>query len=94
MIINCDTDLIIKRGYLQIALRKGLRLISLNTNFCNNMNFWLLINFEDPHKHLHWLYNQLLKAEFRKEKVFIIGHIAPGLSDCLGIQLVLSIKAH
>ena len=48
------------------------------------MNFWLLINFEDPHKHLHWLYNQLLKAEFRKEKVFIIGHIAPGLQDCLG----------
>ena len=48
------------------------------------MNFWLLINFEDPHKHLHWLYNQLLKAEFRKEKVFIIGHIAPGLKDCLG----------
>jgi len=48
------------------------------------MNFWLLINFEDPHKHLHWLYNQLLKAEFRKEQVFIIGHIAPGLKDCLG----------
>ena len=70
--------------FLQISLRKGLRLISLNTNFCNNMNFWLLINFEDPHKHLHWLYNQLLKAEFRKEKVFIIGHIAPGLNDCLG----------
>ena len=48
------------------------------------MNFWLLINFEDPHKHLQWLYHQLNKAEIKKEKVFIIGHIAPGLKDCLG----------
>ena len=65
-------------------MRKGLRVVSVNTNFCNNMNFWLLINFDDPQKHLHWLYRQLHKAEVNKEKVMIIGHIAPGLSDCLG----------
>ena len=62
----------------------NLRIISINANFCNNFNFWLLLNFNDPHHHLHWLYRQLHKAELNKEKVFIIGHIAPGLHSCLG----------
>lgn len=71
-------------GYYTILLRPGLRVISVNTNFCNNFNFWLLLNFNDPHRHLHWVYRQLHKAEFKKEKVFIIGHIAPGTHSCLG----------
>ena len=73
-------------GYYSINIKDNdkLRIISINANFCNNFNFWLLLNFNDPHHHLHWLYRQLHKAELGKEKVFIIGHIAPGLHSCLG----------
>ncbi len=71
-------------GYYSITIKDKLRIVSINANFCNNFNFWLLLNFNDPHHHLHWLYRQLHKAELGKEKVFIIGHIAPGLHSCLG----------
>jgi hypothetical protein len=47
-------------------------------------NFWLMLNFADPHNHLHWLYRQLHKAELNKEKVVLIGHIPPGSESCLG----------
>ena len=65
-------------------MKDKLRVISINANFCNNFNFWLLLNFNDPHHHLHWLYRQLHKAELKKENVFILGHIAPGTHSCLG----------
>ena len=68
----------------QILVKDKLRVISINANFCNNFNFWLLLNFNDPHHHLHWLYRQLHKAELKKENVFILGHIAPGTHSCLG----------
>ena len=70
--------------FLQILVKDKLRVISINANFCNNFNFWLLLNFNDPHHHLHWLYRQLHKAELKKENVFILGHIAPGTHSCLG----------
>ena len=69
-------------GYFHTLIRPGLRLVSINTNFCNNLNFWLLLNFDDPSEHLHWLYAVLLKAERRGEAVYIIGHIPPGIEDC------------
>ena len=71
-------------NFFQILVKDKLRVISINANFCNNFNFWLLLNFKDPHKHLHWLYRQLHKAEIKKERVFILGHIAPGTHSCLG----------
>ena len=71
-------------------MRPHLRVISINTNFCNNLNFWLLLNFADPHYHLHWLYKQLHKAEMNKEKVYLLGHIPPGSDSCLG-ELLMSL---
>ena len=68
--------------FLKILLRPGLRLISLNTNVCNNLNFWILLDFADPAKHLHWIYRNLHKAELNKEKVYIIGHLPPGRTNC------------
>ena len=69
---------------LQATVKNNLKVISINTNFCNNFNFWLLLNFNDPHQHLHWLYRQLHKAETQRQNVFILGHIAPGTYSCLG----------
>ena len=44
---------------------------------------WLLINNTDPGGQLRWLVEQLTKAEESGDKVHIIGHIPPGLGDCL-----------
>lgn len=72
-----------KGGYYTVYLSKGLRLVSLNMNYCNNMNWWLLINSVDPAQELQWLIDLLQEAEDNGEKVHIIGHILPGNSDCL-----------
>ncbi|OXB54397.1 hypothetical protein ASZ78_013845 [Callipepla squamata] len=51
-------------GFYTAAVWPGLRLVSLNMNFCSQANFWLLINSTDPAGQLQWL-------------VHIIGHIPP-----------------
>ncbi|CAM4318840.1 unnamed protein product [Caretta caretta] len=64
-------------GFYTLQLRPGLRLVSLNMNFCSEANFWLLINATDPAGQLQWLVGVLQAAEGRQEKVHIIGHIPP-----------------
>lgn len=62
----------------------GLKLISVNTNFCYNMNWWLYEHptQRDPNGVLGWLIDQLQDSEDRGERAWIIGHIAPGDSTC------------
>ncbi|XP_049528874.1 sphingomyelin phosphodiesterase [Dermacentor silvarum] len=72
-----------RAGYYVAKPREGLRLISLNTNFCYNFNFWLFVNSTDPGNQLRWLVDELLDAERVGDKVHLIGHIPPGLPDCL-----------
>jgi len=36
-------------------IRPGLRLISLNMNYCSRENFWLLVNTTDPLGQLQWV---------------------------------------
>ncbi|CAO3616653.1 unnamed protein product [Cunninghamella echinulata] len=62
----------------------GLKLISLNTNFCYTLNWWLYQqpNERDPNGILKWLVEQLQESEDMGERVWIIGHIAPGDSTC------------
>ncbi|XP_032878082.1 sphingomyelin phosphodiesterase [Amblyraja radiata] len=66
-------------GFYTVAVRPGLRLVSLNMNFCSHENFWLLVNSTDPAGQLQWLVGVLQGAEWSGEKVHIIGHIPPGL---------------
>jgi sphingomyelin phosphodiesterase len=54
-------------------------------NYCNNKNWWLLLNSTDPVSELQWLVYELQGAEINGEKVHIIGHIPPGHSDCLKV---------
>lgn len=61
----------------------NLRVISLNTNACNNQNWWLFQNVTDPGGLILWLQGELQKAESNGELVYIIGHIAPGMGTCL-----------
>ncbi|KAM5179854.1 LOW QUALITY PROTEIN: sphingomyelin phosphodiesterase [Mantella aurantiaca] len=66
-------------GFYTVKIAPGLRLVSLNMNYCAGENFWLLINFTDPAGQLQWLVGILQDAEDNHEKVHIIGHIPPGL---------------
>jgi sphingomyelin phosphodiesterase len=64
---------------------KGLKLISLNTNFCYHLNWWLYQQptERDPNDILKWLIDQLQQSEDKGEKVWIEGHTPPGDHSCL-----------
>eukprot|EP01137_Pigoraptor_chileana_P007391 Opistho-2@52926 len=79
-----DTISTIKQGgFYTTLIEDGLRLISLNMNYCNNQNWWILINQTDPAGELQWLINTLQAAEDKGELVYIIGHIPPGSGACV-----------
>lgn len=72
--------------YSHVISDKNLKIISLNTNLCNNQNFWLMDEkfLVDPDGSLTFLRDHLAAAETAHLKVHILGHIAPGSSpDCL-----------
>ncbi|XP_029029048.1 sphingomyelin phosphodiesterase [Betta splendens] len=69
-------------GFYTVEVEPGLRVVSLNMNFCARENFWLMVNSTDPANQLQWLVHTLQDSEDKGEKVHIIGHIPPGL--CLG----------
>nr|XP_040038008.1 sphingomyelin phosphodiesterase [Gasterosteus aculeatus aculeatus] len=69
-------------GFYTLEIQPGLRVVSLNMNFCARENFWLMVNSTDPANQLQWLVHVLQASEDKEEKVHIIGHIPPGL--CLG----------
>ncbi|KAM9332450.1 sphingomyelin phosphodiesterase isoform 2-T2 [Pholidichthys leucotaenia] len=69
-------------GFYTVEIQPGLRVVSLNMNFCARENFWLMVNSTDPADQLQWLVRVLQASEDKGEKVHIIGHIPPGL--CLG----------
>ena len=70
-------DTIRKGGYYTVLVNKGLRIVSLNMNYFNGDNWWLVINSVDPADQLKWLVEVLSEAEANKEKVHILGHIPP-----------------
>lgn len=76
---------ITKDGFYAVEAKPGLKIISLNTNFCHSTNFWLYINSTDPGNQLQWLVHELQLSELEHEKVHIIGHIPPGSEDCLKV---------
>jgi sphingomyelin phosphodiesterase len=55
-----DTRESILRGAFYTTLvRPGLRLISLNMNYCAPENYWLFVNATDPLDQLQWVFNRL-----------------------------------
>ncbi|KAI5755410.1 hypothetical protein M8J77_016576 [Diaphorina citri] len=84
--LPASTSRTVRRGaFYSVLVRPGFRIISLNMNYCNNKNWWLLLNSTDPVKELQWFIFELQSAEFSGEKVHVIGHIPPGHSDCLRV---------
>ncbi|KAK9968276.1 hypothetical protein ABG768_002610 [Culter alburnus] len=66
-------------GFYTVEVQRGLRVVSLNMNFCARENYWLMVNSTDPADQLQWLIRILQESENKGEKVHIIGHIPPGL---------------
>lgn len=69
-------------GFFSYSPLPGLRVVSINMNFCNTLNWWLLLDNEDPVQELQWLLETLAAAEASGEVVHLLGHIPPGNSDC------------
>ncbi len=51
-------------GYYTTLFEPGLRIVSVNSNYCLNGNLWLLINSTDPAGELQWLVNVLQVSVF------------------------------
>ncbi|KAF9993685.1 hypothetical protein BGZ80_001433 [Entomortierella chlamydospora] len=72
-------------GAYTVSPTAGFRIISLNTNFCYTMNFYLYAHTSDydPNGEINWLITQLQAAEDAGERVWIMGHVGPSQTDCL-----------
>lgn len=70
-------------GYFSMDFRKadggivqrGSRVIVLNTQAANGLNWWLLGERNDPGNHMAWLEQELREVEEAKGIAYIIGHI-------------------
>ena len=58
-----DKEMFLRNGFYTTLIQPGLRLISLNTNFCQGGNFFLFLDFSDPAEQLKWLTEQLTLSE-------------------------------
>ncbi|CAL1543340.1 unnamed protein product [Lymnaea stagnalis] len=76
-------DTVFRCGVYSMSPYPGLRIVSINNNYCNNGNWWLLLNSTDPCDVLQWLIEELQSAEVKGEKVHILMHIPPGDPNCL-----------
>ncbi|PIO65461.1 hypothetical protein TELCIR_12868 [Teladorsagia circumcincta] len=74
---------VLYRGSYSVKVTDGLRLISLNTGFCENTNFFLYLNQSDPDGTMSWFVSELFKAELAGEAVHVLSHIPPGDGECL-----------
>lgn len=63
-------------------MRRGFRIIALNTNYCARLNPWSFYDPVDPANQLKWLVEELLEAELNQDKVHIIGHVPPDNREC------------
>ncbi|VDP01288.1 unnamed protein product [Heligmosomoides polygyrus] len=82
--LNSDaSETMLFRGSYSVKVAEGLRLISLNSGFCETTNFFLYLNQSDPDETMSWLVAELFKAELAGESVHLLSHIPPGDGECL-----------
>jgi len=59
-------------------VKPKLKLLSLNTGYCETTNFFLYLNQTDPDGTMSWLVDELYASELNGESVHIMSHIPPG----------------
>lgn len=64
-------------GYYTVLVRPGLRIITINNNECQTMNWWIFYEPAFPRAQLQWLHDTLLLAETNNEKVHLLTHLPP-----------------
>ncbi|XP_046446658.1 sphingomyelin phosphodiesterase-like [Daphnia pulex] len=69
-------------GFYTTLAQPGLRIVSMNMNYCYIFNYWTYYKSQDPASILTWLNQVLEDAELAGEKVHILSHIPPGNGDC------------
>ncbi|XP_026322395.1 sphingomyelin phosphodiesterase 1-like [Hyposmocoma kahamanoa] len=74
-------ETLLQGGDFSVLVRPGLRAISLNNNAAYKFNWWILYDPLEAKRHLDWLVEELYKAEQAGEKVHILTHIPPGVTD-------------
>ncbi len=62
-----------KGGFYSEMVNPKLKLIALNNNLCQRMNFWIAYDPVDPDGQLAWLIKELDEAETNGHYVMIIG---------------------
>lgn len=73
-------------GYYSTLAKPGLRIVSMNMNYCYTWNYWTYYKSQDPASMLLWLSQILEKAEQDGEKVIIMGYgILSFIYKCLKI---------
>lgn len=55
----------------------GSRLIAINTQVCDSLNWWILGQRVDPGNHFNWLSEQLKQVEADGGIAILIGHYDP-----------------
>lgn len=75
----------LKGGYYSFLGQKNLRIIVLNTNIYQKLNWWNVLYPVDMNDQLTWLATTLLEAERNQEKVHILSHIPPGSEDTMQV---------
>ena len=69
--------------YSMLHAGTNLRMIALNTQACNDQNFYLWVNSTDPGGQVVWLWQQLAAAEKNGEVVYMYGHYYLADDGCL-----------
>ncbi|VDO44572.1 unnamed protein product [Haemonchus placei] len=62
---------VLYRGSYSVKVIDGLRLISLNTGFCENTNFFLYLNQSDPDGTMSWFVTELFKVSLKRMSIVI-----------------------
>ena len=62
------------------SLPANAKVIALNTNSCDQFNFFIWGERQDPGHQFAWLEEQLLEAEANDAAVIMLGHYTP--SNC------------
>jgi len=79
--VPTDQKTFLYGGYYTTLIQPKLRMVALNTMYCDSANFWLWYNGSDAGQ-MAWFQDVLTTAETNQEKVYVIGHIPPGDASC------------
>lgn len=64
--------------YSQLLPGTSLRFVAVNSMYCGDGNYWLILNQTDPGDQQQWLAKTLAASRAAREKVYILGHIPWG----------------